>query len=65
MPDKRGFQLGDPGKSTLLQREVFGAGNHWIEILLAEGKKGHFTQAEINRILTTSHPVAEQLSEPR
>lgn len=65
MPDKRGFQLGDPQKSTRLQLEIFGARNRWIEILLAEGKNGHFTQAEINRILTTLHPVAEQLPPPR
>jgi hypothetical protein len=64
MPDKRGFQLGDPQKSARLQLEVFGEGNRWVEILLSPAKNAHLTQPEINRILTTLRPLPDKPSAP-
>jgi hypothetical protein len=62
MPGKRGFQFGDPQKPGGLQLEVFGEGNHWIEILLSPAENARLTQPEINRILTTLHRLPDKAS---
>ena len=55
-PGKRGFQIGDPEKAGRVDLEVFDDSGHHVEILCrTDGGKGHFSQAEINRIITTLH----------
>ncbi len=56
VPSKRGFQIGDPQKSRRVDLEVFDSTGHQIEILCG-GANGNvwFSQAELNRILTTLH----------
>jgi len=57
-PDKRGFQVGDPQKSKRVDLKVFDMGGHHVEILLFSAKESaRFSQSEINRILTSLHPV--------
>lgn len=54
LPDKRGFQIGDPRKSTRIELNVLDLNSHHIEIICA----ARLTQPELNRILTTLHTVA-------
>lgn len=59
LPDKRGFQIGDPRKSRSLTLEVFGMGGHHVEFLCDSSKEDtKFSQPELNRILTSLHAVA-------
>jgi hypothetical protein len=58
LPDKRGFQIGDPRKSKRVNLEVFGMGGHHIEMVLAASKdSASLSQPELNRILTSLHAV--------
>jgi hypothetical protein len=55
-PGKRGFQIGDPQKASRVDLEVFDDAAHHLEILCGTaGGKGRFSQAELNRIITTLH----------
>ena len=57
--DKCGFEIGDPQKSKRVDLEVFGMGGHHVEIVLFAPKDSdRLSQLEINRILTTLHPVS-------
>lgn len=59
LPDKRGFQIGDPQKSRRVDLEMFSMQGHHVEMLIASGKNGtKLSQSEINRILTSLHAVA-------
>jgi hypothetical protein len=58
LPDKRGFQIGNPQKSRRVNLEVFGMQGHHVEILIAATKdSARPSQLEINRILTSLHAV--------
>jgi hypothetical protein len=57
--DKRGFEIGDPQKSKRVDLEVFGMGGPHVEILLFAAKdSAPLSQSEINRILTSLHPIS-------
>ena len=59
LPDKRGFQIGDPRKSRRVTLEVFGMGGHHVEFLCETSKEDiKFSQPELNRILTSLQVVA-------
>ena len=59
LPNKRGFQIGDPRNSRRVDLEVFGMGGQFIEISCTTPKEsGKLSQPEINRILTSLHVVA-------
>lgn len=63
LPEKRGFQVGDPQKSKRVDLEVFGMGGHHVEIILATTKDAvRLTQPGLNRILQTLHPLSEGTS---
>lgn len=54
LPGKRGFQIGDPQKSSRVDLEVFDSTGHHIEILCGTTSgKGRFSQSELNRILAS------------
>ena len=56
LPDKRGFQIGDPQKSRRVDLEVFDIGGHHVEIICATAKEGiRLSQPELNRILKSFH----------
>jgi hypothetical protein len=58
LPDKRGFQVGDPRKSRRIDLEIYGMGNHHVEIICAIRKDGIWlSQPEINRVLTSLRPA--------
>lgn len=58
LPDKRGFQIGDPRKSRRIDLEVFGMNGHNLEIICGTARDGiKLTQPELNRILKTLHPM--------
>ena len=58
LPDKRGFQIGDPQKSRSIDLEIFDMNGHNLEIICASGRGSiELTQPELNRILRTLHPV--------
>lgn len=61
LPDKRGFQLGNPSATSHLCVEVFDLNGHNLEILLSE-KVGtpRITQPEVNRIIQSLHTVPER-----
>jgi hypothetical protein len=66
LPDKHGFQIGDPQKVGRVQLEVFDSGGHHVEVLCASEKGNiRFSQAELNRILTSLHATTSpsQLAE--
>jgi len=63
LPDKRGFQIGDPWKSRRVDLEVFGMEGHHVEIICMALKDGaRFSQPELNLILTSLHPSAPESS---
>jgi hypothetical protein len=66
LPDKRGFQIGDPRKSRRMDLEVFGMGDHRVEIALTTSSRDgvKLSQSEINRILTSLHAVPAGPSAP-
>lgn len=56
--DKRRFQVGDPRKSKRADLELFGMGGHHVEFICATTKDNiRLSQPELNRILTSLHPV--------
>ncbi len=56
LPDKRGFQIGDPQKSRRVDLEVFDIGGHHVEIICATAKdRIRLSQPELNRILKSFH----------
>jgi hypothetical protein len=63
LPDKHGFQIGDPQKSRRVHLEVFGMGGHHVEIVCATSKDSvRLSQPELNRILTSFHAVLGESS---
>jgi len=40
LPEKRGFQIGDPQKLRRVDLEVFDIGGHHVEIICATAKDG-------------------------
>ncbi len=63
LPDKHGFQIGDPQKSRRVDFEVFGMGGHHVEIVCATSKdKVRVSQPELNRILASFHAVLGESS---
>jgi hypothetical protein len=53
---KRGFQIGDPQKSKLVDLEVFDTTGHHAEILCGSTNSNiRFSQPELNGILTSLH----------
>jgi hypothetical protein len=60
LPDKRGFQIGDPQKSRRVDLEVFDSTGHHIEILCGTTNGSvRFSQSELNRILTSLHTTTD------
>jgi hypothetical protein len=58
LPDKRGFQIGDPQKSRRIDLEIFDMNGHKLEIICGTARDSiKLTQPELNRILKTLHPV--------
>jgi hypothetical protein len=58
LPDKHGFQIGDPAKSPYVQLEIFGRDDYWVEIVCRTPKNGPgLTQPELNLIITSLHPL--------
>jgi hypothetical protein len=58
LPDKRGFQIGDPQKSRRVDLEVFDIGGHHVEIVCTSTKDSiKLSQPELNRILKSFHAV--------
>lgn len=59
LPDKRGFQTGDPAKSKYVQLEIFGRNDdYWVEIVCRTPRNGPtLTQPELNLIITSLHPL--------
>lgn len=63
LPDKHGFQVGDPRKSKRADLELFGMGGHHVEIICATTKDDvRLSQPELNRILTSLHVAAAESS---
>lgn len=63
LPDKHGFQIGDPRKSRRVNLEIFGMGGHHVEMVFAASKDSvRLSQSEINRILTSLHAAAAETS---
>ena len=63
LPDKHGFQVGDPRKSRRADLEVFGMRGHYVEIVCATSKDSvRLSQPELNRILTSLHAAPTELS---
>lgn len=58
LPDKRGFQVGNPQSSGRVDLEVFDSAGHHIEFVCGSTNPTfRYSQPELNRILTTLHPV--------
>lgn len=58
LPDKHGFQVGDPRKSRRADLEVFGMRGHYVEIICATSKDSvRLSQPELNLILKSLHAV--------
>jgi len=56
LPDKRGFQIGDPRKSKRIDLEVLDVNGRYVEIICDSAREGvKLTQPELNRILKTLH----------
>ena len=59
LPDKRGFQIGNPRKSKRVDLEVFDSAGRHVEILCESTNPNiPISQSEINRILSSLHAVA-------
>lgn len=56
-PNKRGFQIGDPGKSKRIDLEILDLEGHYVEIICSVRNDIWLTQPELNRILKTIHTV--------
>jgi hypothetical protein len=64
LPDKHGFQIGDPQKARRADLEVFEKeGNSHVEIICATiNDNVRLTQPELNRILKSFHPELAKVS---
>jgi len=63
LPEKHGFQTGDPAKSSNVQLEIFGRDDYWVEIVFHAPKNGPgLTQPELNLIITSLHPLPKVLA---
>jgi hypothetical protein len=63
LPDKRGFQIGDPQKSRRVDLKVFDIEGHHVEIICASTKDGTgLSQPQLNRILRSLHPAEGESS---
>jgi len=63
LPDKRGFQIGDPSKSNRVDFEVFDMEGHHLEIIcIALKDSARFSQPELNQVLTSLHAFAPESS---
>jgi hypothetical protein len=63
LPDKRGFQVGDPRKSRRADLELFDMNGHYVEIICIATKDSiRLTQPELNRILKSFHGVSSDSS---
>lgn len=61
--DKHGFEIGDPQKSKRVDLEVFDVDKHHVEmVFFATKDSARLSQPEINRVLTSLHPVAADWS---
>jgi len=61
--DKRGFEIGDPQKSKRVDLKIFNANGHYVEmVFFATKDSARLSQPEINRVLTSLHPVAADSS---
>jgi len=60
-PNLRGFQKGDPSRDETTFLELFDNQDHRFEVWIAADKAGavKITQADVNRIIQTLHPIAE------
>lgn len=59
-PNKRGFQIGDPPKSSQVDLEVFDLGARHVEIICVARQDGiRLTQPELNRILESLHNISK------
>ena len=59
LPDKRGFQIGDPERSRRVDLQVFELAGTHVEILCrSTNETVHFSQPELNRVLATLHRTA-------
>ena len=58
LPDKHGFQIGDPQKSKRVDLEVFDYEGHHVETLCASTNGNRFSQSDLNRMLTSLHTAA-------
>lgn len=66
LPDKRGFQVGDPRKSKRVDLEVFDLRGHYVEIFCFAAKdSAKLTQPDLNRILKSFHAVPIESTTPR
>jgi hypothetical protein len=64
LPDRNGFQIGDPEKSPRVQLEIFGGDKFYAEFDCFTPKNGpKLTQSELNLIFTSVHPVAKTPAE--
>jgi hypothetical protein len=63
LPDKHGFQVGDPRKSRRADLEVFGMGGHHVEIICTTlNDSVRLSQPELNLILKSFHAAAPESS---
>lgn len=54
LPDKRGFQIGDPHRTTRVGLEVFDLGGRHLEIFFGTAnEKARISQQDVNRVLTS------------
>jgi hypothetical protein len=61
LPDKRGFQIGDPSKSNRVDLEVFDVEGHHVEIIcIVLRDSTRFSQPELNQVLTSLHALAPE-----
>jgi len=60
LPDKHGFEVGDPAKSKRLELEIFGKDDFWVEIVCGAPEHGpNLKQPDLNLVITSLHPVAK------
>jgi hypothetical protein len=60
LPDKHGFQTGDPAKSNYVQLEIFGRDDYWVEIVCRTPKnEPGLTQSELNLVIKSLHPLSK------
>jgi hypothetical protein len=61
LPDKRGFQIGNPQSSGRVDLEVFDSAGHHVEFSCGSNNRTlRYSQPELNRILTSLHAIEPQ-----